>query len=167
MITFRDATIHDAADLETLLAEYYVYEGTDPSFLEGYLGTNGRAILCYDDTNLIAASLWSVGTSLSRRCKKLEIDLIYVTPDSRGLGIGKELMQRTANKAYGESCDMLLWGWSSEDSAACRFFLTAGARYTGGAVFAVPGEDIVNFASSVCLCGSDDCSGDCASCKGC
>lgn len=60
--------------------------------------------------------------------KSMYMDDLYVKPEFRGQGLGKELIESVINKAKAENCKKVHWQVSGWNKNAIDFYKTLGAK---------------------------------------
>lgn len=72
-------------------------------------------------TYMVQASTWEAGNYLY-------LDCLYLRPEARGVGIGKEIMQRIAVEARALGHFSVQWQTPSSDTRAISFYERIGAK---------------------------------------
>ena len=110
-------------------------------------GASARALICLRDGEPIgyAVYFFSYSTWLGRNGIYLE-DL-YVTPQQRGSGAGKQLLRHLAREACAHDCGRLEWSVLDWNEPAIRFYESIGASAQGEWIrYRMEGDTLRTFA---------------------
>jgi ribosomal protein S18 acetylase RimI-like enzyme len=78
---------------------------------------------------------FSIHYSIWRGQDYLNIDDVYVSQSSRGLGIGEKLMQESRNHCAGIGVSRIRWEVEADNRNAIRFYQRLGAQVTEKGIF--------------------------------
>jgi Acetyltransferases len=123
------------ATVETLRESFF---GENP-VVRGYIGYLGE---------LPVASLiyfYNFSTFLGK--KGMYLEDIFVLPEHRGKGIGKEMLIWLAGRANAEGCERFEWSVLNWNTPAIEFYKSLGATpMDGWTVFRLTGDELKKFA---------------------
>jgi ribosomal protein S18 acetylase RimI-like enzyme len=138
-IRIRRATEADAALVDTLVREIAAHQGDHVQAT----AADWRSMLARDDVHVLLAfdgahpvgyvstirrfHLWSASDLIA-------LDDLWVRPEARDRGVGRELMQAVADLAAPERL-AVVWGARADNEAAHRFYVRLGAAMTTKAMF--------------------------------
>ncbi|MES1952179.1 acetyltransferase [Salinisphaera sp. S4-8] len=110
-------------------------------------GARAFAFICEDAGEPIgfAVCFYSYSTWLARN--GLYLEDLYVTPDARGRGAGKALLQYLARLAVDEGCGRFEWSVLDWNTPAIEFYEAAGARpQSEWTTYRLAGDALARFA---------------------
>ncbi|MCL7715393.1 GNAT family N-acetyltransferase [Stenotrophomonas mori] len=154
----RPATADDAGLILEFIRELAIYERaessvqTDEAGIRASLfgdGAKAQALICEQAGRAVgyAVFFYNYSTWLGRNGIYLE-DL-YVSPEHRGCGAGKALLQHIARRAVAEGCGRFEWSVLDWNTPAIAFYQAAGAvAQDEWTVYRLQGEALRNFAES-------------------
>ena len=157
-LTIRAATADDAGLIMRLIHELAVYEKaassvqTDEAAIrESLFGPEAKAqaLICERGGVPIgyAVFFYNYSTWLGRNGIYLE-DL-YITPDQRGAGAGKALLQHIARLAVAQGCGRFEWSVLDWNTPAIEFYKAAGAvAQDEWTVYRLEGQALAQFAAA-------------------
>lgn len=136
-VTIRPAQRSDAAQILAFIFELAEFERArhevvaSQADIERTLfdeGSNVSCLICERDGVAIghAVYFYSYSTWLGRRGVYLE-DL-YITPEQRGAGAGRELLRHIAQEAVANDCGRLEWSVLDWNAPAIGFYQSLGAE---------------------------------------
>ena len=135
-VTIRAAEERDAPVLLRLIHELAAYEGqsdvcvvTEPALRGALFGPRplSEAIFAEDAGEAIGFALFFPYFSPFPGVPGLFMELLYVTAERRGQGIGRALLQRVAQIAVERGAGRLEWGVLKENAPTIRFYAGLGA----------------------------------------
>jgi GNAT superfamily N-acetyltransferase len=135
-ISIRPAAPSDAELILGFITELAIYEKAEHEVLASVAdiqqslfaeGSPARALICSRDELPIGFALYffSYSTWLGRKCMYLE-DL-YINPEQRGAGAGKQLLRHLAQLACEQGCGRLEWSVLDWNEPAIQFYQSLGA----------------------------------------
>ncbi|NLP82425.1 GNAT family N-acetyltransferase [Microbacterium sp. CFH 90308] len=138
-IRIRRATPVDAVLVDTLVREIAAHQGDHVQAT----AADWESMLARDDVRVLLAldgerpvgyvstlrrfHLWSASDLIA-------LDDLWVRPEARDRGVGRELMEAVAELARPERL-AIVWGARADNEAAHRFYLRLGAAMTTKAMF--------------------------------
>ncbi|KOF54162.1 MULTISPECIES: GNAT family N-acetyltransferase [unclassified Achromobacter] len=136
-VEIRPARPGDAELIHAFITELAIYERAADQVVAGVEdirrslfadGAPSRALICERDGKPIgyAVYFYSYSTWLGRNGIYLE-DL-YVTPEHRGIGAGRDLLRHIAREAVAQGCGRLEWSVLDWNAPAIDFYESIGAR---------------------------------------
>lgn len=155
-LTIRPATADDAALILRFIRDLAIYEKAESSVQTDEAGirsslfgpdAKAQALICEVGGEAIgyAVYFYNYSTWLGRNGVYLE-DL-YVSPERRGSGAGKALLQHIAKQAVAEGCGRFEWSVLDWNEPAIQFYEAAGARpQSEWTVYRLEGEALRAFA---------------------
>ncbi|TCP76542.1 MULTISPECIES: GNAT family N-acetyltransferase [Pseudomonas] len=155
-LTIRPAVRTDAAQILAFITELAEYERARHEVvatladIEHSLfdeGSTVRSLMCERDGRAVgfAVYFYSYSTWLGRNGIYLE-DL-YVTPEQRGDGAGRQLLRHIAREAVANNCGRLEWSVLDWNEPAIGFYQKLGAEAQGEWVrYRLDGEKLAAFA---------------------
>jgi GNAT superfamily N-acetyltransferase len=124
--------IASAADVErTLFAE----------------GAPARALMCLLDGKAIGYAVYFYSYSTWLGKNGIYLEDLYVTPEHRGIGAGRDLLRHLAREAVANGCGRLEWSVLDWNQPAIDFYQSIGALPQDEWVrYRMAGDALVNFA---------------------
>lgn len=140
--------IRDLADYEKLLHEV---AATQDDIVRDLFGPAPRAFcdIAEADGAPVGFALWFYNYSTFRGRHGIYLEDLFVKPDARGLGAGKALLRRLAQRCAAEGLPRLEWSVLNWNAPSIAFYdsLGAGAQ-TEWTVRRLDGEALARLASS-------------------
>jgi GNAT superfamily N-acetyltransferase len=136
MISVRAATaadaglihgfIRDLADYEKLLHEV---EASEADIARDLFGANPRAFcdIAQADGEPVGFALWFYNYSTFRGRHGIYLEDLFVRPQARGLGAGKALLRRLAQRCIDERLGRLEWAVLDWNAPSIAFYDSLGA----------------------------------------
>ncbi|HDS0918588.1 TPA: GNAT family N-acetyltransferase [Pseudomonas putida] len=155
-LTIRPAVRTDAAQILAFITELAEYERARHEVVATLAdiahslfdeGSTVRSLMCERDGRAVgfAVYFYSYSTWLGRNGIYLE-DL-YVTPEQRGDGAGRQLLRHIAREAVANNCGRLEWSVLDWNEPAIGFYQKLGAEAQGEWVrYRLDGEKLAAFA---------------------
>ncbi|MES1932648.1 acetyltransferase [Salinisphaera shabanensis T35B1] len=112
-------------------------------------GARAFAFICEDagDPVGFAVCFYSYSTWLARN--GLYLEDLYVTPEARGRGAGKALLQYLARLAVDQGCGRFEWSVLDWNTPAIDFYESVGARpQSEWTTYRLAGDTLTRFAQS-------------------
>lgn len=118
--------IRDLAEYEKLADQV---EATEERVRENLFGASPRAfcVLAYHDTRPVAFALCYFTYSTFAGLPGLYLEDLFVKPDVRGQGVGRELLRHLAKLALQEGCYRIEWAVLHWNKSAIGFYERLGA----------------------------------------
>ena len=152
----RAAVAADAGLILRFIRELAVYEKAEASVQTDEAGiaaslfgadATARALVCEADGQPIGYAVYFYNYSTWLGRKGIYLEDLYVSPDKRGLGAGKALLQHLARQAVAEGCGRFEWSVLDWNTPAIEFYVAAGARpQDEWTVYRLEGEALRAFA---------------------
>jgi GNAT superfamily N-acetyltransferase len=151
----RDARIEDLAVIEGLVRALARYErleheviATTDQLREALFGDAPKvfALICEWEGRAVGLCIWFYNFSTFLGRHGIYIEDIFVEPDFRGRGIGREVFRHLARRAIAEGCGRIEWQVLNWNEPAINFYRGIGAvarsdwhvrRITGDALHAL------------------------------
>ncbi len=155
-LDIRPATADDAALILRFIRELAIYEKaesavqTDEAGIRDSLfgaGANARALVCERDGTPIGYAVYFYNYSTWLGRKGIYLEDLYISPEHRGHGAGKALLQHIARLAVEQGCGRFEWSVLDWNTPAIEFYTAAGARpQDEWTVYRMEGEALRRFA---------------------
>ncbi len=155
-VNVRVATADDAALILRFIRELAIYEKAESSVQTDEDGiraslfgphAKAHALICEADGNAIGYAVYFYNYSTWLGRNGIYLEDLYVSPDSRGSGAGKALLQHIARIAVAQNCGRFEWSVLDWNEPAIRFYEAAGARpQSEWTVYRMEGEALRTFA---------------------
>ena len=136
----RAARAADVADILRLIRELAVYEklehmvvGTEATLRDSLFGAHpaAEAILAESGGRAVGFALYFT-TFSTFLCKPgIHLEDLFVEPEHRGRGIGKELLRQLAQVAVERGCGRLEWNVLDWNTPSIRFYESLGGKILG------------------------------------
>jgi len=155
-ITIRDAQPSDAATILHFINELAIYEKepdavkTDEQAILKTLfseGATAHSIICLDGDEAIGFAVYFYNYSTWLGKNGLYLEDLYVSPDSRGKGAGKLIMQHLARQALAKDCGRFEWVVLDWNQPAIDFYNSMGAEpQNEWIIYRLTGQALIDFA---------------------
>ena len=135
-LDIRQASIEDSALIHRFIVELASYEKAEDQVLatvsdiENALfgdATTTHAVICNFNKEPIGFAVYFFNFSTWLGKHGLYLEDLYVSPERRGLGAGKALMQYLANIALSKNCGRFEWNVLDWNEPAIQFYKSIGA----------------------------------------
>ncbi len=136
MISIRPATIDDAQTIMRFVIELARYEkaehevkATEADLREGLFGEHSRveSAICELDGEPIGHAIFFMNYSTWLGKYGIFLEELYITPERRGVGAGKAMLQHVASIAVDRGCGRFEWNVLDWNEPAIRFYESLGA----------------------------------------
>jgi GNAT superfamily N-acetyltransferase len=112
-------------------------------------GAVARAVIAEDAGTPLGFAVYFFNFSTWLGRPGLYLEDLYVTPDARGRGIGKQLLSHLAQIAVGQGCGRMEWAVLDWNEPAIQFYRAAGAvPMEEWTVYRLTGDTLTQFAES-------------------
>lgn len=155
-VNIRVATADDAALILRFIRELAIYEKAESSVQTDEDGiraslfgpdAKAHALICEADGNAIGYAVYFYNYSTWLGRNGIYLEDLYVSPDRRGSGAGKALLQHIARIAVAQNCGRFEWSVLDWNEPAITFYEAAGAKpQSEWTVYRMEGEALRTFA---------------------
>ncbi len=137
MLHIRPAIVDDAPLLMRFVRELAIYEkaehevlATEDDLREKMFGPDSRveALICEQDGEAIGHAIFFMNFSTWLGKYGIFLEELYITPDKRGSGAGKAMLQRVAEIAVARDCGRFEWNVLDWNEPAIGFYESLGAE---------------------------------------
>lgn len=156
-VNIRVATAEDAALILRFIRELAIYEKAESSVQTDEAGiraslfgadAKAHALICEADGTAIGYAVYFYNYSTWLGRNGIYLEDLYVSPESRGSGAGKALLQHIARVAVAENCGRFEWSVLDWNEPAIKFYEAAGAKpQSEWTVYRMEGEALRKFAA--------------------
>ncbi|WP_339461656.1 GNAT family N-acetyltransferase [Pseudomonas sp. EA_105y_Pfl2_R69] len=155
-LSIRPAAPSDAALIHAFITDLAIYEKAEHEVLASVAdieqslfaeGSPAHALICSRDGVPIgyAVYFFSYSTWLGRQ--GLYLEDLYITPEQRGSGAGKQLLRHLAQLACAKGCARLEWSVLDWNEPAIQFYQSLGAKPQDEWIrYRLAGEELRSFA---------------------
>ncbi|MCF7751890.1 GNAT family N-acetyltransferase [Bacillus subtilis subsp. subtilis] len=157
-MTLREATADDAALILRFIRELAIYEKAEASVQTDEAGiraslfgpdAKAHALICEAGGQAIGYVVYFYNYSTWLGRNGIYLEDLYVSPEHRGSGAGKALLQHIARIAVAEGCGRFEWSVLDWNTPAIEFYEAVGARpQSEWTVYRMDGEALRAFAAS-------------------
>ena len=154
----RPATANDAELILRFIIDLAIYEKaehevkTDAAGLRDSLfgeGSSSHALICEQDGVPIGYAVYFFNYSTWLGKHGLYLEDLYVSPEARGCGAGKALLQHLARIAVDRGCGRFEWSVLDWNQPAIDFYQSFGARpQDEWTTYRLTGQALLDFAAS-------------------
>lgn len=155
-MNIRPATLADAGLILGFIRDLAIYEKAESSVQTDEAGiaaslfgadATAQALICEVDGEAVGYAVYFYNYSTWLGRKGIYLEDLYISPEKRGLGAGKGLLQHIARQAVAEGCGRFEWSVLDWNTPAIEFYLAAGARpQDEWTVYRLQGEALLAFA---------------------
>jgi len=152
----RPAVADDAGLILHFIRELAIYEKAESSVQTDEAGiraslfgadATARALLCERDGQAIGYAVYFHNYSTWLGRNGIYLEDLYVSPEHRGCGAGKALLQHIARLAVAQGCGRFEWSVLDWNTPAMAFYKAAGAvPQDEWTVYRLQGEALRRFA---------------------
>lgn len=137
MISIRPATVDDVPTMMRFVIELARYEkaehevkATEDDIRKGLFGEHSRveAAICEFEDEPIGHAIFFMNFSTWLGQYGIFLEELYITPDRRGMGAGKALLEHVAGIAVERGCGRFEWNVLDWNEPAIRFYESLGAK---------------------------------------
>lgn len=157
-LKIREATVDDAKLILHFIVELAIYEKAEHEVLASVadiqktvFGENSiaHALICELDDAPIGFAVYFYNYSTWLGKNGLYLEDLYVTPEHRGVGAGKALLQHMAKIAVQEDCGRFEWRVLDWNEPSIKFYQSIGAlpqdEWIG---YRLDGQALLNFSNT-------------------
>lgn len=155
-IEIRPAVASDAAQIHAFITDLAVYERAaqeviaSPQDVERTLfaeNAPAKALMCLLDGKPIGYAVYFYSYSTWLGKNGIYLEDLYVTPEQRGIGAGRDLLRHLAQEAVANGCGRLEWSVLDWNTPAIDFYKSIGALPQDEWVrYRMAGDALLNFA---------------------
>ncbi|MBN3723653.1 GNAT family N-acetyltransferase [Burkholderia sp. Ac-20379] len=136
-LTIRPATADDAPLILRFIIELAIYEkaedqvaATADTIRASLFGPQSpaKALICELDGRPVGYAVYFFSYSTWQAKSGLYLEDLYVSPDARGVGAGKRLLQYLAGVALENGCGRFEWSVLDWNAPAIAFYQSLGAQ---------------------------------------
>ncbi|MGE8632886.1 MAG: N-acetyltransferase family protein [Achromobacter piechaudii] len=135
-IAIRPATLSDAAQIYAFITELAVYERAAHEVIASAddvartlfaPGAPAKALMCLVDGKPIGYAVYFYSYSTWLGKNGIYLEDLYITPEHRGIGAGRDLLRHLAQEAVANGCGRLEWSVLDWNKPAIDFYVSIGA----------------------------------------
>jgi GNAT superfamily N-acetyltransferase len=155
-LNIRPASADDAGLILQFIRELAIYEKAESSVQTDEAGiraslfgadAKARALVCERDGQAIGYAVYFYNYSTWLGRNGIYLEDLYVSPEHRGSGAGKALLQHIAKLAVAQGCGRFEWSVLDWNTPAIDFYRAAGALpQDEWTVYRLQGEALQKFA---------------------
>ena len=136
-VVLRDAVPGDEALVAQFVRALAEYEklldeacGTEADFRRALFGTPPRAwaLVAELEEEPVGFAVWCYSFSTFAGRPGLFVEDVFVVPEQRGCGIGRQIFRHLARRALDEGCARMEWRVLNWNTPAINFYRSIGAR---------------------------------------
>lgn len=136
-IAIRPAAPSDAAQIYAFITELAVYERAAHEVIASAddvartlfaPGAPSKALMCLADGKPIGYAVYFYSYSTWLGKNGIYLEDLYITPEHRGIGAGRDLLRHLAQEAVANDCGRLEWSVLDWNQPAIDFYVSIGAR---------------------------------------
>ena len=157
-IIIREARPEDTGLILRFITELAIYEkepdavkATEESIRESIFGekATAHAIICLIDDKPIGFAVYFYNYSTWLGRKGLYLEDLYIMPEHRNCGAGKEILKFLAKHAMENDCGRFEWSVLDWNEPAIKFYESIGARpQSEWIIYRLTGDKLSEFANS-------------------
>ena len=155
-IEIRPAVATDAAQIHAFITELAVYERAAHEVIASAEdvartlfaeGAPAKALMCLLDGKPIGYAVYFYSYSTWLGKNGINLEDLYITPEQRGIGAGRDLLRHLAQEAVANGCGRLEWSVLDWNTPAIDFYKSIGALPQDEWVrYRMAGDALLNFA---------------------
>lgn len=154
-MTFRFAEPKDVGTILSFIRKLAAYEKLEhevvatEELLEEWIFRKGKAKVLFvlEDTKEVGFALYCYNFSTFLGRAGIWLEDLFVLPEHRGKGCGKELLKRLARIAVAEGCGRLEWYCLDWNQPSIDFYLSQGAKAMDEwTIYRLQGDKLTKFA---------------------
>ncbi|WP_428242874.1 N-acetyltransferase family protein [Gynuella sp.] len=137
LLSIRKAVISDSGQLLQFIKELACYENAEQEVIatvedikRSIFGPDStvEALLCEQDGKAIGFAVYFFNYSTWLGKNGLYLEDLYISPEYRHLGAGKQLLKYLAKQAVAGGCERFEWSVLDWNEPAIRFYESIGAK---------------------------------------
>ncbi len=155
-LIIRKATPEDTGLILHFITELAIYEkepdaveATEDSIRDSIFGddSTAQAIICLLNNKAIGFAVYFYNYSTWLGKKGLYLEDLYIMPEHRNCGAGKEILKFLAKHAIDNNCGRFEWSVLDWNEPAIKFYESIGARpQSEWVIYRLTGEKLREFA---------------------
>ncbi|ADP17312.1 GNAT family N-acetyltransferase [Achromobacter sp. SD115] len=155
-IEIRPAVASDAAQIHAFITELAVYERAAHEVIANAddvertlfaADAPAKALMCLLDGKPIGYAVYFYSYSTWLGKNGIYLEDLYITPEQRGIGAGRDLLRHLAQEAVANGCGRLEWSVLDWNTPAIDFYKSIGALPQDEWVrYRMAGDALLNFA---------------------
>lgn len=136
-VHIRPARLEDAGRILELIIELADYERARHEVVANLADierslfspeATAKALICERDGQVIGYAVYFFSYSTWLGSNGIYLEDLYITPDQRGSGAGKQLLRHIAREACDKGCGRLEWSVLDWNEPAIKFYRSIGAQ---------------------------------------
>ncbi|PLP94060.1 GNAT family N-acetyltransferase [Pseudomonas sp. FFUP_PS_473] len=136
-VHIRPARLEDAGRILELIIELADYERARHEVVASLADierslfspeATAKALICERDGQVIGYAVYFFSYSTWLGSNGIYLEDLYITPDQRGSGAGKQLLRHIAREACDKGCGRLEWSVLDWNEPAIQFYRSIGAQ---------------------------------------
>lgn len=136
-ITIREATRADSKTILNFVTELAIYEkaehevkATEQTITDSIFSaeTTTTALICENNGEPVGFAIYFLNYSTWLAKNGLFLEDLYVTPNARGIGVGKFILSHLAGIALAKNCGRFEWNVLDWNKPAIDFYDSLGAE---------------------------------------
>lgn len=154
--TIRAATVDDAAQILKFITGLAIYEkaedqvlSTEDDIRQSIFGekATAHALIAEVADEAVGFAVYFYNYSTWLGCNGLFLEDLYISPEHRGSGAGKVMLQHLARQAVAEGCGRFEWNVLDWNEPAIKFYESFGAEAQSEWVgYRLSGQALKDFA---------------------
>lgn len=156
-LEIRKATIQDASIIFRFIKELAIYEKSEDEVVTTVEAlkenlfddnTTTEAVICFSENNPIGFAVYFLNFSTWLGKNGLYLEDLYVTPEFRGRGAGKNILKYLAQLAVKLNCGRFEWRVLDWNEPAIKFYESIGAKPQNEWIgYRLQGQPLIDFAN--------------------
>ena len=156
-ITVRKATVNDASLIFEFIKALAAYEKAEHEVIttvreieENIFGSHSttHVLICCADDKPIGLAIYFLNFSTWLGKNGLYLEDLYITPDYRGVGAGKQLLKYLAKLAVANNYGRFEWSVLDWNTPAINFYESIGAKAQSEWIgYRLEGQSLLDFAN--------------------
>lgn len=157
-LTIKKATTEDAGIILSFIKELATYEKAEHEVVatiedieKNLFGVHSttEAVICFSDNKPIGFAVYFFNFSTWPGKNGLYLEDLYISPNSRGAGVGKKLLKYLANIAVEKNCGRFEWSVLDWNEPAIKFYESIGAEPQSEWVgYRLEGQSLLDFSKT-------------------
>ncbi|HAU66876.1 MAG TPA: GNAT family N-acetyltransferase [Gammaproteobacteria bacterium] len=157
-LVVRPATINDTATIHQFVVDLAIYEkaeheakATEQDFVDTLFceAPQAFALIAQMGAEAVGFAIYFFSYSTWLGKHGIYLEDLYVTPECRGKGAGKALLQELAKIAVAKDCGRVEWSVLDWNEPSIQFYKSIGAEAKDGwTVYRLEDDTLTNFANS-------------------